>query len=620
MYREKVDSICEKGVLGCVLGMILWAPAAFGVVRQSEFSILLGLGVLLLLFWGVRFLVRTQYRTLFAPFCAIVLAFTGYAAWSYSHADIEYVARQEILRILLYATVFFAVVDNLNRQEHSQIIVMVLIFSAMVNSFYAIYQFFTDSQTILTMPKAPMYKGRASGTYGCPNHLAGYLEMILPIALALTITGRFKPLSKVFIAYAAVVILGGIGVTISRGGYIATGGALLVLFVSLLWNRDFRLPALGLLIVLIAAGSFFGFRSMKSQLRIAELQQVNSRTLFWKPTVDIWHENFWTGVGPNHWDWRFRQHRPWLAQKRPVYTHNDYLNTLADYGTIGGGIVALGLGVLTWGVFWSWKYLRRSNEISTRPSNRSAIVLGGAVGLLAIAIHSVVDFNMHITANALIAVILMAVLTSHLRFATERFWINPGWPGRLLGLLLAGALGVLFAHQAWQIRAEALTWRAAGKFPHDSSERQALLEKAHQIEPKNPETPLQIGEIIRLKAWEGNDGYQDLLKEAMRWFEIGMKLNRWDPEGFIKTGMCLHWLNEHEKAGEYFEKAYQLDKTSTYVLGYYGWHFLQIGDLEKARQYLAEGYSYYREGNKMAKNYLDLVERLIAEKKAAEAK
>ncbi len=620
MHREKVDSICEKGVLGCVLAMILWAPAALGAVRQTEFTILLGLAALLLIFWGIRLVVRTQYRFLFAPLCWIVLALTAYALWWYGRADIEYAARQEILRILLYATVFFAVVDNLNRQEHAQWLVMVLIFSAMVNAFYAIYQFFTDSQTILSMAKPAVYKGRASGTYGSPNHLAGYLEMILPIALALTITGRFKPLTKVFLAYAAVVILAGIGVTISRGGYLATGGALAVLFVSLLWNRDFRIPALALLVLLLVAGSFFGFRSMKSQLRIAELQQVNSRTLFWKPTVQIWRENFWTGVGPNHWDWRFRQHRPWLAQKRPVYTHNDYLNTLADYGTIGAGIIGIGLAVLAWGVFWSWKYLRRTNEISTRPSNRSAIVLGSAVGLLAIAIHSVVDFNMHIPANAMIAVLLMALLTTHLRFATERFWVDPGWLGRIVGFLMTLALAALFAQQAWQLRAQAVTLRAADKLPQTSPERRALLVRAHQIEPKNPETPLQIGEIIRLKAWEGNSGYQELLKEAMVWFELGMKLNRWDPEGYIKTGMCLHWLNQREKAGEYFDRAYQIDKTSTYVLGYYGWHFLQLGDLEKARQYLAEGYSYYREGNKMAKNYLDLVERLIAEKKAAEAK
>lgn len=613
LTREKLDTIAEKGVLGCVLALIVYAPFAFGGVRNSDFAVMLGIGVLMMGFWAARMFTRTQYRFLLAPFGWVVLAFTGYVIWHYTRADIEYAARLELLRVLLYAAVFFAVLDNCSKQESIQVILFTLVGVAVINACYGIFQFFTDSRTVLGYPKPEAYLGRGSGTYVCPNHLAGLLEMALPIALAYTITGRLKPLTKIFIAYGAVLILAGIGVTISRAGYAAMAGALAVLFVSLLWNRDFRLPALGLLILLVAGGSFFGFRSTKSQLRFWKLDQANSRVLMWRGAAQMWRDHFWTGVGPNHYDWRFRQYRDWQAQKRPLYAHNDYLNTLADYGIIGGGIIAAGLGLLGWSVFRSWKYVRRTNEIATKPSNRAAALLGASVGLLAIALHSGADFNMHIPANALVAVLLMAVVTSHLRHATERFWVNPGWPGRILGvLMLAGGMSY-FSMQAARLGTEAFYLRKASKLPPGSAEQVAALEKAHAIEPRNFDTPLRLGEFIRLKAWEGKEGYEELLREALAWFERGIEANPWDSQTYVKAGMCWHWLQEPEKAADCFDAALRMDPKSSYVLGFYGWHRLQLGDLQGARKYLAEGYSYNRERNVMAKKYLDFVERKLAE-------
>ena len=59
----------------------------------------------------------------------------------YLTADIEYVARQEMIQVLLYAFLFFAIVNNLYRQESAQIISFTLIFLAAGISGYAVYQY-----------------------------------------------------------------------------------------------------------------------------------------------------------------------------------------------------------------------------------------------------------------------------------------------------------------------------------------------------------------------------------------------------------------------------------------------------------------------------------------------
>jgi O-antigen ligase len=611
--REVLDRFCERGILGTVLAMLLWGPLATGAVSNAQFLVLLGLGVLMCAFWVVRVWVREQYRVLFPPFAWAVLAFIGYAIWRYTWVDIEYAARLELLQIILYGLVFFAILDNLTSQENIQIILFTLIGLGMLNAFYAIFQYFTDSRYVLWYEKPLQYRGRGSGTYVCPNHLAGFLEMLLPVALAYTVTGRYKPLTKVFLGYAALAMAAGIGVTLSRGGYLAAGLALTVFFVLLLWNRDFRLPAIGLIVLLLTTSTFFGVRTWQAEKRFAQTQQYNMRLLYWEPAMKMWQENFWFGVGPQHYDWRLRKWRHWQLQGRPIYVHNDYLNTAAEYGATGGLLALAALGTLGWGIARSWKYVRRSNEISTRTSNRSAVVLGCAIGLLAIAFHSVTDFNLHIPGNALVAIALMAIVTSHIRFATERFWVNPAIWGRLLGtsVILAAAI-----YSGWQMTRliPQTYWLSKYRGPLDYEQRLGVLKKAHAAEPSDNAVVVEIGETVRKRAMETNEGWEPLIHEAIGWFEKAIPLNPWNPFNYTNLGICYDWLGDREKAGEYFGKALEMDPKGHWVLFWQGWHKLQGGELAAARQFFLDSYNFNWQDNPEAKKYFEIVESRLAER------
>ncbi len=610
--RESLDLFCERGVLASVLAMLFWGPIATGCTKTSQFLVLLGLGVLMCAFWLVRVWVRQQYRVLLPPFAWAVLAFAGYAIWRYSWTDYEFGARLEVLQIILYGLLFFAVLDNLTSQENIQILLFSLITLGMLNAFYAVFQYFTDSSHVLWFDKPVAYRGRGSGTYICPNHLAGFLEMLLLVALACTVTGRYKQLTKVFLGYAALVMVAGLGVTLSRGGYLAAAAALIVFFVLLLWNRDFRLPAIGLIILLLTTSAFFGVRSWQAEKRFAAKQQYQTRILYWKPAIAMWRENFWFGVGPQMYDWRLRKWRHWQMQGRPVYVHNDYLNTLAEYGTTGGLLVTAALGALGWGVLRTWKYVRRSNEIATRTSNRSAVVLGCAVGVLAIVFHSVSDFNLHIPGNAVVLVALLAILASHLRFATERFWVKPGIIGRLLAsaLLLTGA--GYFTLQISHLAPETY-WLSKYRGPLDYDQRLDLLKRASAAEPKDDAVIVEIGEVLRRKAFEADDGWENVTREAITFFEKGVALNKWNPFHFTNLGACYDWLREPEKGTEYFDRALALDPQGYWVLFWCGWHKLQLGELAEARKYFEKSFNLCWWDNAEAKKYVEIVDRKLAE-------
>jgi O-antigen ligase len=618
MDRERIDGWCERAIIALVLGILTFGPLATGAVRPVEFLVLQGLTVAALCLWGIRLWLKPRPQLLIPPLAWAVAAFTTYAVVRYSLADIEYIARLELIRVLVYASLFFIILNNLHRQETVNLVGYWIVFLAMGIAFYAGYQFFTHDSRVWHFSNEA-YKGRGTGTFINANHLAGFLEMILPLGLAYTIVGRMKPLLRVLLGYASIVIAAGIGFSLSRGGWLATGLALMVFFVILLFRRGSRIPAaLALLIMLLGVG-YYASQSSLVQKRAESVlkdttQREYSRYQLWLPAVDLWRENIWLGIGPAHFDYRFRSVRPQDIQLRPDRVHNDFLNTLVDWGIAGLALVLTAMALVWLGVARSWRHVGAvAADIGSRRSNRFAFVLGGSIGLLALFFHSITDFNMHIPGNAILAVALMALLASHLRFATERWWFSLQLPAAALVTLgLVAGAGTL----AWTgIRraAEHTQLVQAGNAPNYSTTQATILQRAFDVEPKNFETAAGIGECYRVQSWEGGENYAELAETAIRWFARASKLNPYDSFSILRQGMCLDWLGRTEEATPCFSKAEELDPNGYFTVAHVGWHYVQTGDYAAARPWFERSLRLQRESNPIAQNYLDLCNQRLLE-------
>jgi O-antigen ligase len=593
-----------------------------GAVDAPAFLVIQALTIGVMLLWALRIWASSKPQLLWPPVCWAVLAFTIYAVVRYLTADIEYVARQELIQVLVCAFLFFAIVNNLYRQEAAQIIGFTLIFLAMAISACAVYQFCTHSDRVWNFTSP--YVGRASGTYISPNNLAGFLEMLLPLAVAHVLAGRMKPVMRILLGYAALVMAAGLAVTFSRGGWAAAAIGLLAVIGILLGNRQHRIPALLLLVVSIGGGlCFTKIYLAKTLTYISRMEgtvstgqvELNFRRDMWTAAEGMWLDHFWWGVGPAHYNYRFREYRPEHVQAQPDRAHNDYLNLLADWGAAGGIIVLAGMAMFAAGLWETRKHVQRAErDLGGRgTSNRFAFFLGASAGLFALAVHSAVDFNLHIPANAILGVTLLALLTSNLRFATERYWLNARLLFRILATVaLAGGVAYL-GWQGWRRGVESY-WLARAQTPSMLVlDRAALLKKAFAADPENFETAYNIGEAYRIQSFEGGPDYSAQAETAISWYARARQLDAYDGYDDLRIGMCLDWLDRQAESGRYYSAAESLDPNGYFTVANIGWHYVQTGDYPAAREWLKRSMQLEWQENVIGRSYLDWVEQKMGE-------
>ena len=591
MTRQRADEFCSRCISCLVVAILMLGPLAMGGVRNEEFTLIAGLIITATALWLVRVWLDPDYRIAWPPMCWGVLVFVIYALARYPYADVEYTARNEVYRVLLYALLFFVVVNNISHRS-SKGLAYFIVGTGVFMSLYALMQFVQNSDMVWNLVRPAQYAGRGSGTYICPNHLAGYLEFAIPIALAYMFLGRASYLQKNILAYSLLIMFGGLGATISRGGWIATTVALLLAATVFIFQRKKRIASIVLLVVLIAGGFLFISQTRISQERLDEMvvegKPADMRFHIWEAATKLWQERPWLGLGPAQFDHQFKRYRPYQFQMRPEFVHNDYLNTLVDWGIIGFLIVAGSLAAFFVSAIRLWLHrLEDRKDLGTNASNREALVFGVLIGTVAILLHAFVDFHFHIPANAILAIGLMAtVLAIGQTKDTARF-LTPGPSGKLVLSLILALTGT------WLIPESLLKYREGQLYTESNiaslpaSEEMRLLHEMHALDPMNADTTYRIGEIWRVLAWsdEGH-AYHSQAVEGQKWFEKTLRLNPWNADAHLRLGICRDIQREYDSSLPHYQAAEKLDPLGASTKAWIGWHHLQNDEYALARKYL----------------------------------
>jgi O-antigen ligase len=143
----------------------------------------------------------------------------------------------------------------------------------------------------------------------------------------------------------------------------------------------------------------------------SESQTAGPRRLeIWGATWQLIKAHPFVGSGLGAYGTAISGHFRPVNEWRPEQAHNEYLELVA-----GGGIAAAVLGCSFIALIWRELKRRLSED-----TFRQAVCLGGAVGLAGVAVHSFVDFGLHVTANMLVCTALITLVTVKFRPALPR--------------------------------------------------------------------------------------------------------------------------------------------------------------------------------------------------------
>ncbi len=444
------------------------------------------------------------------------------------------------------------------------------------------------------------YRGRASGFFICPNHLAGFLNVTGLFALAAATWARVPAWTRLLLSFGALVCLAGLILTGSRGGLLSLAAGLAV--TIWLTFRRLRLargtspwrPALliaSLLAVAVAAILVIGAQSESLRRRATLLLESRQdiRLSLWPAALEQAKVAPVFGTGAGTYLYYGREFRQPGMERDPVHVHNDYLHLVAEYGGVGllGGLLFLGLHLRAGGRGFARLNLRRLGGGARWPASTAlAINMGAIASAVALAVHSVLDFNLHLPANA----VLLAMVAGMLAQPSVDLSSTPGpprrqWPLRLLG---AGAAVVLAAVALPRWTGERLAEEARVALRDgDLLSATRLAREGLEAESQNPFLWFYLGEARRRLGEQTKAG-----PEAARSFALGAA-DAYQASLFLfprdsRTLIVLAWiwsvLGRTAEADATFIEALEIDPRHAALHVIFAHHLRRGGRLDEARR------------------------------------
>ncbi len=529
----------------------------------------------------------------------VVMAWLAYAVFSHYRTPAEYPARFELLWIFTYAAVFIAVRNVVHNQKWYIGLLTLLIVAATVSCIYGLGNK-GDAQYLIWDQPRPDYGERISGTFGCPNHFGNLMAMTGFAILGLCFYSRVNWPARIFFLYLFAMLTAGIYFSYSRGSYI---GWIIGLFVTfLLASKDpqkpLRLKLVAFVVLILVLGGCV-FAVMKNDFALSRIQATfngDIRVLLAQDAIRIWLNNKLLGSGMATFDFVHQRIHPVNFGGRAVYTHDDYLNLLADYGLVGFVLVFAFMALLAWRL-WHKQAQSDGTELE------QVLARIGCTVLAIMAVHSFVDFNFHVPACALAFFILTACGGFHLRRKNARSFVGQIPNFALLGAGAASVVLMLYLTLKTSNGMGFFDQSDAGIMDLSVEDITTAADQLYDADRNATELLEKAGDAFRVKAANLNPsisqarnekdqaGIESFIRErerigllALKYYALAADSNPLYDNLLIKQGMTLDILQRYDEAYLFYAKAIQNQPYNVFFKYHYGFHLVAVQEYDLARQ------------------------------------
>jgi len=458
----------------------------------------------------------------------------------------------------------------------------------------AVYQRFVQPDWLmLGRTQAAQFFGRSSGPFGIPNSLGAFLLLLLPPAGILACQREAGIGRRVLFGGLTLVLATGLVLTISRGAWLGLGLALAAwpMFSRnrhWIWRLGVATAVLGILIA-VGFALYSSVPLIKERLdQLVRDSGERSRPVIWRGAWQIFRAQPALGGGAGSFNVLFEKYRPENFQDEPQWAHNDYLDTLSDYGVVG---FALSFGVCA---------LIAARSLRGAANARSSGGLGSgldnrrfrqalAIGLLAFALQLFVDFHFKIPALGMTFAVIAAILVQRSWVESKPAGIMSGGRRRACGAAGAAIAVLIVLFVLPHYRAEAARYMARREIDKlateplaPAAEQKLFLQgrehfaHATTIDPSNGQAWSDLAYATELWSIQQSDRRADLGREAEGYARRALVCSKILPEFWLRLGVALdmegHWVD----AGDAFMEALRLAPANSAAWFYQGYHLSLI--------------------------------------------
>jgi O-antigen ligase len=399
------------------VGLLLFGPLAFGAVESWSISIMqVGAGFLFVL-WAARQVAAGELEIVGNPLFFPMLFFASLIFWQLATRRTAYRfdTSSGLLLYCAYAVFCFLVVQTLRRTSQVKILAWVLSGYGFTVALFALMQGIASNDKLYWLRSLPS-GGWIYGPYVNHNHYAGLMEMLTPILLVISVADNVRDSRRALAALVAAVMASTIFLSGSRGGMAAFCIQMALLAGFLVTRRKNWKAALTLVAFLVVALALLAWIGGGELLeRLASIHSGTrtelsggTRLTIDRDAIKMFEQKPVLGWGLGTFPEVYPQFSTLATNLQLGMAHNDYLQLLVETG-------ALGFATMLWFLLTLFRSAFKKLKHFPADTN-AAVTLAAVLGVIGILVHSFVDFNLQIPANAALFYVLCTVGAMEPRF------------------------------------------------------------------------------------------------------------------------------------------------------------------------------------------------------------
>jgi O-antigen ligase len=441
--REAIAAVLSKVIFGSLITLIALAAIPYGTADPWWKAIFSSLVFIIAIGWVIEGWLSGSWTTggesVLLPMIALAvfsllqtLSFGGSSAagvsrefWNAISAD-PYQTRffvMQLVALTIAGAMFYRYAGTASRINT---IIFVIIGVALLSALFGIVRQTSQHQMGFGLPRLKPETGY--GQFINKNHFALLMEMAFGLGLGLILAGRITRERALIYLAALLPIWTALVLSNSRGGLVAMMAQIVIAVMffgsissqSLGRSRLLKIvqswPVRIALAAVLVVGVFLGTVWMGGDRLASNIEAVRhefddaiaashvggARKDTWRATLRMFKAHPIAGVGLGGYWIAVTAYHDASGVLTPQEAHNEYLELLAS-----GGIIGFAIGV--WFVFVVVKRMRQN--LKSSDAYQRSVSFAAMLAITGVAVHSLVDFGLHMLVNALIFVALLTIAT-----------------------------------------------------------------------------------------------------------------------------------------------------------------------------------------------------------------